>query len=108
MAALDAWDSFYVIVGSSAGALIGLQFVVMTLIAERPLRRAAEASTVFGTPNVVHFGTALLLSALLPHAVALGASGARLAQLVLIEGACTCKRHTHPISRTGCAMPCCL
>jgi hypothetical protein len=65
MAALDAWDSFYVIVGSSAGALIGLQFVVMTLIAERPPRRAAEANTVFGTPTVVHFGTALLLSALL-------------------------------------------
>jgi energy-converting hydrogenase Eha subunit A len=65
MAALDAWDSFYVIVGSSAGTLIGLQFVVMTLIAERPPRRAAEASTVFGTPTVVHFGTALLLSALL-------------------------------------------
>src|SRR6478672_11080823 len=65
MAALDAWDSFYVIVGSSAGALIGLQFVVMTLIAERPTRRSAEASAVFGTPTVVHFGTALLLSALL-------------------------------------------
>jgi hypothetical protein len=65
MAVLDAWDSFYVIVGSSAGALIGLQFVVMTLIAERPPRRAGEASTVFGTPTVVHFGTALLLSALL-------------------------------------------
>jgi hypothetical protein len=30
------WDSFYVIVGSAAGALIGLQFVVLTLIAERP------------------------------------------------------------------------
>jgi energy-converting hydrogenase Eha subunit A len=65
MAALDAWDSFYVIVGSSAGALIGLQFVVMTLIAERPSRRAAEASAAFGTPTVVHFGSALLLCALL-------------------------------------------
>src|SRR5207247_3359319 len=30
---LQAWESFYVIVGSSAGALTGLQFVVMTLIA---------------------------------------------------------------------------
>jgi hypothetical protein len=29
-AALAAWQSFYVIVGSSGGALIGLQFVVIT------------------------------------------------------------------------------
>jgi len=30
MRELAEWDSFYVIVGSAAGALIGLQFVVMT------------------------------------------------------------------------------
>jgi hypothetical protein len=35
MTALAGWESFYVIVGSSAGALIGLQFVVITLIADR-------------------------------------------------------------------------
>ena len=33
MAELAGWDSLYVIVGSAAGALIGLQFVVMTLVA---------------------------------------------------------------------------
>ena len=65
MPELTAWDSFYVIVGSAAGALIGLQFVVMTLIAERPPIRAAEAGAAFGTPTIVHFATALLLSALL-------------------------------------------
>ena len=59
------WDSFYVIVGSAAGALIGLQFVVMTLIAERPPLRAAEAGATCATPTIVHFGAALLLSALL-------------------------------------------
>jgi hypothetical protein len=65
MAELAAWDSFYVIVGSAAGALIGLQFVVMTLVAARPLRPAAEAGAAFATPTVIHLGTALLLSALL-------------------------------------------
>jgi len=65
MSELDHWDSFYVIVGSSAGALIGLQFVVMTLIAERPPPRAAEAGAAFGTPTIFHFSAALLLSALL-------------------------------------------
>ena len=31
---LAAWESFYVIVGSSAAALTGLQFVVITLAAD--------------------------------------------------------------------------
>src|SRR6185503_19410596 len=34
MPELAGWESFYVIVGSSAGALTGLMFVVMTLIAD--------------------------------------------------------------------------
>jgi len=64
MSELDEWESFYVIVGSSAGALIGLQFVVMTLVAERPPIRAGEAGPAFATPTIVHFSAALLLSAL--------------------------------------------
>ena len=65
MSELAEWDSFYVIVGSAAGALIGLQFVVVTLIAEQPSLRLAEAGAAFATPTIVHFGSALLLSALL-------------------------------------------
>jgi hypothetical protein len=64
MADLSAWDSFYVIVGSAAGALIGLQFVVMTLIADKPQAGMSEAGRAFATPTVVHFGACLLLSAL--------------------------------------------
>ena len=63
MTALEVWENFYVIVGSSAGALIGLQFVVMTLVAER-LMPAAETTDAFATPSVIHFGVVLLLSAL--------------------------------------------
>jgi hypothetical protein len=62
---LARWDSFYVIVGPAAGALIGLQFVVMTLIAERPSAGGAAAGAAFGTPTIVHFSVVLLLSALL-------------------------------------------
>jgi hypothetical protein len=65
MPELSEWDSFFVIVGSAAGGLIGLQFVVVTLIAERPSLRVAEGGAAFGTPTIVHFATALLLSALL-------------------------------------------
>ena len=64
MPLLAEWDSFCVIVGSSAGALIGLQFVVMTLMAERQIR-SADAGNAFGTPTVVHFSVVLFLSALL-------------------------------------------
>jgi hypothetical protein len=39
MKALMARQHFYVIVGSSAGALIGLQFVVLSLIADKPTAR---------------------------------------------------------------------
>ncbi len=63
---LAGWENFYVIVGSSAGALIGLQFVVITLIADLPIGRGAEqAGEAFATPTIVHFGTVLLISAIL-------------------------------------------
>lgn len=65
MSELGQWDSFYVIVGSAAGALIGLQFVVMTLIANRPRSSNAEAGAAFASPTVIHFCTVLLLSAVL-------------------------------------------
>jgi hypothetical protein len=62
---LDAWEAFYVIIGSSAAALTGLQFVVIALVAE--FRKESTTSTIdaFGTPTVVHFCAVLLLSAIL-------------------------------------------
>ena len=66
MTPLTGWQNFYVILGSSAGALIGLQFVVITLIADMPMVRGqSQAGEAFGTPTMVHFGAVLLLSALL-------------------------------------------
>lgn len=64
MAGFEEWESFYVIVGAAAGALIGLQFVVMTLIAERPNLATPAAGAAFATPTVVHFAASLLLCAL--------------------------------------------
>ncbi|TGU72360.1 hypothetical protein E4633_08590 [Geomonas terrae] len=62
---LPAWQSFYVMVGSAAAAVIAIQFVVITLIAN--LRRSvpAEALSAFATPTVVQLGSALLLSAIM-------------------------------------------
>jgi hypothetical protein len=62
---LHAWETFYVIVGSCAGALIGLQFVVMTLIASEGAPGSRDAVSAYGSPTVVHFCVALLISAAL-------------------------------------------
>jgi hypothetical protein len=52
--------------GLPAGALIGLQFVVLTLIANRPIGAGtAQAGHAFATPTIVHFGTVLLLAGML-------------------------------------------
>ncbi len=65
MQELVEWNNFYVIVGSAAGALVGLQFVVMTLIASMSSIRAdPQASDAFATPSVVHFCAVLLVSAI--------------------------------------------
>jgi hypothetical protein len=62
---LVAWESFYVIIGSSAAALTGLQFVVMTLSAGMNARRGIETVTnAFSTPTIVHFCTVLFISAI--------------------------------------------
>jgi hypothetical protein len=63
MELLRGWESFYVIVGSSAGALIGLQFVVITLIGETTITQGMQAAgDAFSTPTIVHFGIVLFLS----------------------------------------------
>ena len=63
--ALSEWESFYVIVGSSAGALTGLQFVVMALVSDLGRRATQDTIGAFASPNIVHFCIVLLLSAVL-------------------------------------------
>lgn len=61
-ASLRAWESFYIIVGSSAAALTGLQFVVVTLIADTRSRTSGGTLDAFATPTIVHFCAALLVA----------------------------------------------
>lgn len=65
MTALAEWDSFYAIMGAAAGTLIGLQFVVMTLIAGSPNLPGPQTASAFGAPTIVHFGAVLFLGAAL-------------------------------------------
>jgi hypothetical protein len=64
---LTSWANFYVIIGGAAAALTGLMFVVITLIVGMQRRVSSSSSSIaaFGTPNVVHFGAALLTSAII-------------------------------------------
>jgi len=59
------WGSFYAIVGSAAGALIGLQFVVMTLFAAAPERPTADAGAAFATPTIIDFAAVLFVALLM-------------------------------------------
>ena len=63
--ALAAWANFYVIAGSSAAALTGLMFVVISLVAGARTRSKSEGIATFSTPTVVHFCVALLIAATL-------------------------------------------
>ena len=62
---LAAWQSFYVILGSAAAALTGLQFVVMALVSNSRQTGSMREVDAFGTPTVVHFCAVLLGSATL-------------------------------------------
>jgi hypothetical protein len=64
---LTTWQNFYTIIGSAAATLTGLMFVVVTLIAQVRVRVSSpsEAFATFNTPNVWHFGLALLVAAIL-------------------------------------------
>jgi hypothetical protein len=65
VSSLAAWSSFYTIIGSSAGALTGLMFVVISLTASRPRQTSGDGIAAYGTPNVVHFCAALAIAAAL-------------------------------------------
>jgi hypothetical protein len=91
---LAAWQNFYVLIGSAAATLTGLLFVVITLVAGVRVRVPSPSSGIaaFGTPNVVHFGAALLVAAILsapwqalwPAGLLLGLAGLGGATYVII------------------------
>jgi hypothetical protein len=67
---LARWGNFYLITGTAAAALTGLQFVVQTLFATDELRPPSPGDpeagiAAFGSPTVVHFGLALIISCVL-------------------------------------------
>ena len=58
----EHWSDFYILVGSAAGALIGLMFVVVTLTSGMDRDQALRGASRYMTPTVTEF-TAVLLTA---------------------------------------------
>ena len=63
MDAMEGWSDFYTLIGATAGTLIGLIFVVVSLGADHAKAGDEHRTTVGVTPTLVHFA-ALLVSAL--------------------------------------------
>ena len=92
---LQAWHEFYFLLGTSAAALTGLMFVVVSINPDTIANRAQAGLRAFVTPTMVFFTTVLVVSALLlvpelaarSMAVLLAVSGiAGLAYLVWARG----------------------
>jgi len=59
---LAHWGNFYVIAGTAGGTLIGLMFVVITLVSSIRRRITEDSLDAFATPTVVHFSVVLGIS----------------------------------------------
>ena len=60
----EGWHDFYLVLGPSAAALIGLLFVVVSLTGNLEREKAVRGVRVFMTPIVFHLGVLVLLSGL--------------------------------------------
>jgi len=79
---LAAWETFFFLIGSSAAALTGLQFVVIALVAESSRQATPREIEAFATPTIVHFAGVLLV------AVIVSAPWDELSHVSFVMGAC--------------------
>ena len=65
----EGWADFFLLAGSAAAVLIGLIFVVMTLMQDRPRSSVLAGSRLYMGPVVLHMSLVLVLSgaALVPR-----------------------------------------
>ena len=59
----EGWGEFYLLAGSAAAVLIGLIFVVVTLMQDRPRSTVLNGSKLYMGPVVLHVTFVLVLSA---------------------------------------------
>ncbi len=61
---MQAWETFYLVLGTSAAALVGVMFIVATLGAEIAFEQVDRGTIVYQTPTVFHLGAIVAVSAL--------------------------------------------
>lgn len=62
---LAPWTTFFTMTATAGATLVGLMFVVVTLVTGEQRRTDAGAGlATFSTPTVIHFGAVLLVSAI--------------------------------------------
>jgi len=68
----EGWGDFFLLAGSAAAVLIGLIFVVMTMMQDRPRSTVLAGSRLYMGPVVLHMSFVLVLSgaALVPRIAA--------------------------------------
>jgi len=63
---LGPWSGFFTMMATAAATLVGLMFVVVTLVTR--MERTSDSNlgiSTFSTPTVIHFGSSLLISSIL-------------------------------------------
>ena len=65
----EGWENFYLLLGGASGSLIGLLFIVITLMAGRTREQTLQGASVYMTPLVFALAAVLVFSgtALAPH-----------------------------------------
>jgi hypothetical protein len=58
----DGWSEYFFMIGSSAAALIGLMFIVVTLTAGRDRKEVEQGKHLYTSPIVWHLAAVLVLS----------------------------------------------
>jgi hypothetical protein len=60
----EGWTGFFQLLGTAAGSLIGLLFVVVTLTSNVDRERATRGASLYLTPTLFHFGAIVVVSAI--------------------------------------------
>lgn len=61
---LQAWETFYLLIGSAAAALVGVMFIVATLTAEIAVEQINRGTIIYQSPIVFHLSVIATVSAL--------------------------------------------
>jgi hypothetical protein len=92
----QSWETFYLMVGTCAAALVGMMFIVITLTADIRAEEINRGVTIYHNPTVFHLGVVVFVSALLlipEHLLSMVAAGIALSAIVgLVYVAITIRR----------------